>query len=347
MKTKLITLLLVCLLIFSCTACSPSSFGGGEGFIGNAYQEEVKTETIDVTIVKNNGEANEVQKIVKGKRATIPTTPTKADRTFKGWYCNGVIFNWKTPITEPLTIQALWDEVSAPRYTFTIAYNNGQQDSVNVVDKGQLIAEPSTPINGNKTFLGWYCKGQPFSWSTPITEDTLVQALWQGSYTGNLKIANGSTSTVSGGWKNTGSTLIMANTTDGFDRGTISVDMTSPSASDSGIIFCLSTNGMSSYWEQGVSYYFFFVSQGGTAYLGKVNNGKWSALSSVAISGYAVGTKYNIKVVLNGTTISCYVNNKLYVNYSEEVGFLTGTGYGLRTAVSGVTFTNFVVNTNV
>jgi hypothetical protein len=54
--------------------------------------------------------------------------------------------------------------------------------------------------------------------------------------------------------------------------------------SDNGIVFALTEGTQTPYWENyGTSYYFFFLSQGGTAYLGKVNAGTWTVCGEKAI----------------------------------------------------------------
>lgn len=348
MKSKLIIFILTLVMLLSATACSGTKNANNQG---GAIYNDTQTNYATVTLVYNNGQDNSTMQVAVGDKALKPANPTKTDRYFKGWYCNGLEYNWDSVVSQDITVQALWTENAseqAPKdyATFTIIYNNGNAIVQEQIEKGTKYTKPSNPTFGENIFLGWYSKGVEYNWDSLVYQDTTVQALWQKVYKGGLKILTGSTTAITNGYKNAGGNLMLANNTDNFDRGTLSVDVTSPTASDSGIMFCVTDNGMSSYWEQGVSYYFFFISQAGHAYLAKVDYGKWTALTTVAISGYTLGNTYNVKIVLNGTTISCYVNNQLYINYSE-FNFLTGTGYGLRTAVNGVSFANFKISNNV
>lgn len=108
---------------------------------------------------------------------------------------------------------------------------------------------------------------------------------------------------------------------------------------DNGIVFGVTNpNNMTSYWEgNGISYYFFFVSQGGTAYLGKTVDGTWAVCGEKAIPGFNYSGEYTLKVVRGETGVKCYVNDVLYVEYGEIV-MLKGKGYGLRAGAAGVTY---------
>ena len=76
-----------------------------------------------------------------------------------------------------------------------------------------------------------------------------------------------------------------------FTYGTISCVLTAGSVdSDSGIIFCV-TPGDGNYFQEQTSYYFYFRGSD-TAYLGKVDNGSWSALATKTLEEKKVGQEY-------------------------------------------------------
>lgn len=125
-----------------------------------------------------------------------------------------------------------------------------------------------------------------------------------------------------------------------FVYGTLSATMAiNGNVGDNGIIFSLTPNTLHSYWESDVSYYFFFISLNGSAYLGKVDNGSWTICDVVAISGYNVNNTYSLKVEKDSTTINCYVDNVCYITYADSFP-LTGTGYGLRAGAKGVAYSD-------
>lgn len=123
-----------------------------------------------------------------------------------------------------------------------------------------------------------------------------------------------------------------------FVYGTLSATMdTNGNSGDNGLIFSLTPDTLHSYWESNVSYYFFFISFNGSAYLGKVDNGTWTSCDVVPIPGYNVNDTYTLKVEKDSTSISGYVNDVCYVTYADSFP-LTGTGYGVRAGAKGVSF---------
>lgn len=135
---------------------------------------------------------------------------------------------------------------------------------------------------------------------------------------------------------------ILFDRTTPFSYGTIEVTINESIACDAGIIFCVEDNGLDTFWEGNVAYYFYFVSKDGTAYLGKTDYGNWSELLVTAIPGYSVGTDVKLKVILKGTKILCYANDELIGGYKDKNPIM-GTSYGLRAGGSGVSYTNLSI----
>lgn len=128
-----------------------------------------------------------------------------------------------------------------------------------------------------------------------------------------------------------------------FAYGIYSVKMKKNGNGDDGIVFGLSENGVRSYWENGVSYYFFFISRHGTAYLGKANDGAWTALGvSSRIDDYDETGEYTLKVIRTEASIACYVDDVLYVNYNDSMPLL-GTATGLRAGCADTEYSEIEV----
>lgn len=126
-----------------------------------------------------------------------------------------------------------------------------------------------------------------------------------------------------------------------FPYGTLTCLVKTKTNTDSGIVFGVKS-GAQQFWEgAGVSYYFFFLGQDGTAYLGKTDNGIWSALSVVGYS-FNASDRYELKVVYKGSKICCYVDGELLIAYRDKAP-LTGTGFGVRSGAEGVEFTKIAL----
>lgn len=141
----------------------------------------------------------------------------------------------------------------------------------------------------------------------------------------------------------------------GFPYGTISCTVRSNDLVDTGIIFCASETG-DVYDEAEMSYYFYFLGMGGSAYLGKWNGPKneWQALTVVSL-GKAVDPdkEYELKVILKANNIACFMDGELMFGFKDKE-FLTGTGFGMRvnahpdvnasSSAAGVTISDLTVS---
>lgn len=120
-----------------------------------------------------------------------------------------------------------------------------------------------------------------------------------------------------------------------FAEGTITAKIKMGTLSDSGIVFGLTDNGLANYWEEGVSYYEFFITGWNGVYLAKINNG-WNELKSLPC-GMQPNVEYTLKVEWKDGNIRCYVDDVMYIDYTDA-NPLTGTKYGYRAIGSGVEY---------
>ena len=73
-------------------------------------------EKVTVTFDSDGGAAVDPQKIVKGSKATAPTSPEKASYRFDGWFLGEATtaFDFATVVTEDITLKAHWTLLSDP-----------------------------------------------------------------------------------------------------------------------------------------------------------------------------------------------------------------------------------------
>jgi len=162
----------------------------------------------------------------------------------------------------------------------------------------------------------------------------------------SFRVANGTFSETNvsnkiSNWTTTGTNNLLYTTSVAFPYGTITCNVKTLTTTDSGIVFGLSSSS-TTFWEgSGISYYFFFLSQEGTAYLGKTNNSTWSILKQVAYNFNDTDT-YQLKVIYQGSKICCYVNNEFMIGV-RDIAPLSGTAFGIRSGASGVSFTDLAI----
>lgn len=211
----------------------------------------------------------------------------------------------------------------------------------------QTVTEDDTNEDNNDQTDLPYCEDDDLDLDIPTFDDSTK---YDYDLVNNLKAKSGQTQVLAGATEDTytvttfaSNSLAIDNVTP-FTYGTIEATVTQSSANDAGIIFKCEDNGLDSFWEGTVAYYFYFLSKDGTVYLGKTDYGNWSELAvSSKLPGYSVGTPVDLKVVLKGTKILCFANDQLMFGYKDNNPIL-GTSYGIRAGNSEVYFTDVTVS---
>jgi uncharacterized repeat protein (TIGR02543 family) len=138
----------------------------------------------EVTLDYNGVVANEVI-MIREDEEFLHTAPDVAGYTFVGWYSDAA-FTTELPmnyvITEVVTIYGKYETVPASTVTFTTNVDGVTVPSQDV-NYGELATEPVVEdqmIEGvMKEVVGWTLNGNPFSFTTAITEDIELVAVWQ------------------------------------------------------------------------------------------------------------------------------------------------------------------------
>ena len=129
----------------------------------------------------------EKQSVKKGSAAAEPQAPARNGYTFGGWYLNGQPYDFKTGVSNSITLAAQWQ--LDPAQCFTVRFQL-DEETVNetLVPKNGYAQCPSSPKPGDQYsknpelyFAGWYQEGgdYPFDFTgTPITTDLTLTARW-------------------------------------------------------------------------------------------------------------------------------------------------------------------------
>ena len=127
-----------------------------------------------VTFDSNGGSSVASQVVEKDDTAVKPTDPTRDGFIFDEWLLNGEPFDFTTPITADITLEASWvDSTTAEVYKVTFNVD-GEITTIDVLS-GNQATKPANPTKEGYTFLGWYLDDEAFDFTTPITSDiTLV-----------------------------------------------------------------------------------------------------------------------------------------------------------------------------
>lgn len=128
---------------------------------------------------------------------TLPQ-PTKAGYRFAGWTGTGLTaptmeVTIPTGSKEDREYTANWEEIQY----FTVFYNvhgHGKAPANEKVESGKTAAKPENPTEDGWKFKGWYRSddyiGEPFDFTTAITEDTTLHAKWARTWTVSFDVGS-------------------------------------------------------------------------------------------------------------------------------------------------------------
>ena len=136
--------------------------------------------TYTVTFDSNGGSAVASQTVNKDAKATTPTNPTKSGYTFKEWQLNGQAYDFNTPVTSNITLKAVWidDDPDVTKYTVTFNSDGGSAVNSQTVNENAKATKPANPTKSGYTFKEWQLNGKTYDFSTPVTGNITLKAVW-------------------------------------------------------------------------------------------------------------------------------------------------------------------------
>ncbi|MBO4863580.1 MAG: InlB B-repeat-containing protein [Eubacterium sp.] len=141
--------------------------------------------TYTVAFNTNGGSPVSSQSVKSGEKAVKPADPVKEGYIFDGWYKDSeckTVFDFNTPITEPIMLYAKWIDASAIKtHTVTFNTNGGSKVASQTVVHGKKAALPDDPTKEGYKFEGWFSDSaltKPFEFNDPITDDVMIYAKW-------------------------------------------------------------------------------------------------------------------------------------------------------------------------
>ena len=110
--------------------------------------------------------------------ATEPADPTKEGATFQYWMLNGTKFEFSTPVTEDITLEAKWN-ITTYTVTFDINMSGASEPSTQTIEYGRKIYVPQVGIYNGKAMTGWFDEsGNRFDLNTSVTANYKLKAEW-------------------------------------------------------------------------------------------------------------------------------------------------------------------------
>lgn len=139
----------------------------------------VSLQEIVVQFDSQEGTYVETQVLEKLSYVMVPESPSREDYTFVYWMLDGKEFNFNTEVTENITLVAYWFYNPAPViYTITFVSNNLVYKTLTAIEN-QYVTSFTMSDTTYYSFDRWeYANGEEFSFSTPVTSDATVYAVW-------------------------------------------------------------------------------------------------------------------------------------------------------------------------
>lgn len=137
-----------------------------------------------VTYDSNGGSSVSSLRIKSGDVAPNKTT-TRSGYTFLGWYLDGKLYNFETPVTKKITLVAKWkkDSTTNNKETYIVKFNSNGGTSIpsQKVEEGSVASRPNNPTKSCYTFVGWYTNSsltKKYDFSNPVYADITLYAKW-------------------------------------------------------------------------------------------------------------------------------------------------------------------------
>lgn len=143
-----------------------------------------------VSFESNGGSAVDPIQMTSGGNgsvaATEPDEPVRDGYIFIGWFSDaGLVhaYNWSKPVKESITLYAKWLRASVPIYTVSFDTDGGSMVDSQVLNEGDLVAEPEDPVRDGYVFDGWYVtvdgKEVRYDFSSPVGSDMVLKVHWK------------------------------------------------------------------------------------------------------------------------------------------------------------------------
>ncbi|MGQ8874138.1 InlB B-repeat-containing protein [Paenibacillus sp. TSA_86.1] len=125
--------------------------------------------------------------------AKVPSTPTKEDYVFKGWYTDTTLtnaYNFGNQVVSPITLYAKW----APMFTVSFDSKGGSAVNTQTMEYNAKATTPTSPTRTGYVFSGWYSDEgltDAYNFASPVTTNVTLYAKWTSLFTVNFDLKGG------------------------------------------------------------------------------------------------------------------------------------------------------------
>lgn len=142
-----------------------------------------------ITFDTDGGSSITKKMVEEGKTVTRPNNPTKKGYSFKEWQLDGKTYNFKTKVTDDITLKAVWEKLVI--YTVTFDSDGGTKVNNLEVEKNNVVTKPTNPTKSGYQFKGWYLGNNIYDFNTKVTGDITLKAKWEKYYVVSFDLNGG------------------------------------------------------------------------------------------------------------------------------------------------------------
>ena len=104
--------------------------------------------------------------------------PVKDGYKLMGWTLDGEPYDFTAPVNGNIELVAKWEEVSGMMHTVTfLAYGGTPEPAEQKVVHGAQATKPADdPAKSGFKFVGWFWKGNPYSFDAKVVDDLVLEA---------------------------------------------------------------------------------------------------------------------------------------------------------------------------
>ena len=145
------------------------------------YLTETGEKKTTISLTNEDGTVIEVLEVGKDGKIKEPTIPTKEGYEFVEWQYNGTKFDFSQPITENITLIAVWKELpkAVKQYKVTFNSDGGTKVAQQFIEEGKVASMPTNPKKNGYTFVEWQLNGKKYNFNTQVTKDITLKAKWK------------------------------------------------------------------------------------------------------------------------------------------------------------------------
>ena len=141
--------------------------------------ENPQTTTFTVTFDSDGGSTVDPKIVDANAKVAKPDDPTKDGFTFVAWNLLDFPYDFDSPVTEDITLKAIWKEVEIPSFMVTFDTDGGSAVEAVFVDENTKVAKPDDPSKDGFTFVGWYLGDAAYDFDAAVTDNFTLKAMWK------------------------------------------------------------------------------------------------------------------------------------------------------------------------